>query len=92
MTAAQARSSSGCRRPRPPTPSDTAGLGGLGEGECSGASRVGGHRRPGIRIAGELDYQAEEPLALALAEAVRLESDLMVNMAALALWTPRAPS
>jgi hypothetical protein len=27
---------------------------------------------PGIRIAGELDYQAEEPLALALAEAVRL--------------------
>jgi hypothetical protein len=38
---------------------------------------------PGIRIAGELDYQAEEPLALALAEAVRLEGDLMVNMAAL---------
>ena len=38
---------------------------------------------PGIRIAGELDYQAEEPLALVLAEAVRLEGDLMVNMAAL---------
>ena len=39
---------------------------------------------PGIRIAGELDYRAEESLALALAEAVRLEGDLMVNMAALA--------
>ena len=39
---------------------------------------------PGIRIAGELDYHAEEPLALALAEAVRLEGDITVNMAALA--------
>ena len=38
---------------------------------------------PGIRIAGEIDYQAEEPLALALAEAVRLEGDITVNMAAL---------
>ena len=47
---------------------------------------------PGIRIAGELDYQAEEPLALALADAVRLESDLMVNMAALGLSTPGARS
>jgi anti-anti-sigma regulatory factor len=39
---------------------------------------------PGIRIAGEIDYQAEEPLALALAEAVRLDDDITVNMAALA--------
>ena len=39
---------------------------------------------PGIRIAGEIDYQAEEPLALALAEAVRLDGDITVNMAALA--------
>jgi MEDS: MEthanogen/methylotroph, DcmR Sensory domain len=45
---------------------------------------------PGIRIAGELDYQAEEPLALALAEAVRLEGDLMVNMAALAFIDARS--
>jgi hypothetical protein len=37
---------------------------------------------PGIRIAGEIGYQAEEPLALA--EAVRLEGDVVVNMAALA--------
>jgi len=37
----------------------------------------------GIRIAGEIDYQAEGPLALALAEAVRLEGDVTVNMAAL---------
>jgi anti-anti-sigma regulatory factor len=39
---------------------------------------------PGIRIAGELDYQAEKPLALALAEAIRLEAGLEVNLAALA--------
>ena len=39
---------------------------------------------PGIRIAGEIDYQAEEPLALALAEAVRLGGDVTVNMSALA--------
>src|SRR5689334_6362829 len=38
---------------------------------------------PGIRIAGELDYQAAEPLALALAEAVRLGGDITVNMTAL---------
>lgn len=38
---------------------------------------------PGIRIAGEIDYQAEEPLALALAEAVRLDGDVTVNMEAL---------
>jgi MEDS: MEthanogen/methylotroph, DcmR Sensory domain len=38
---------------------------------------------PGIRIAGEIDYQAEEPLALALAEAVRLDGDVVINMSAL---------
>ena len=38
---------------------------------------------PGIRIAGETDYQAEEPLALALAEAVRLDGDIVINLAAL---------
>jgi len=38
---------------------------------------------PGIRIAGEIDYQAEEPLTLALAEAVRLDGDITVNMGAL---------
>lgn len=36
---------------------------------------------PGVRIAGELDFQAAEPLALALAEAVRLEGETTVNMA-----------
>ena len=39
---------------------------------------------PGIRIAGEIDYKSEEPLALALAEAVRLDGDMTVNMGALA--------
>ncbi len=39
---------------------------------------------PGIRIAGEIDYHAKEALALALAEAVRLEGDVTVNMDALA--------
>jgi anti-anti-sigma regulatory factor len=39
---------------------------------------------PGIRIAGEIDYQAAEPLALALAEAVRLEGDIVINLAGLA--------
>ena len=38
---------------------------------------------PGIRIAGELDYQAAEPLALALAETVRLGGDITVNMTAM---------
>jgi anti-anti-sigma regulatory factor len=37
---------------------------------------------PGIRIAGEIDYKAEEPLALA--DAVRLDGDITVNMAPLA--------
>jgi hypothetical protein len=36
---------------------------------------------PGIRLAGEIDYRAEEPLALALAEAIRLDGDVTVNMA-----------
>ena len=39
---------------------------------------------PGIRLAGEIDYQAEEALALALAEAIRLDGDITINMAALA--------
>jgi MEDS: MEthanogen/methylotroph, DcmR Sensory domain len=39
---------------------------------------------PGIRLAGEVDYQAEEPLGLALAEAIRLDGDLTINMASLA--------
>ena len=39
---------------------------------------------PGIRLAGEIDYQAEEPLALALAEAIRLDGDLTINLAHLA--------
>jgi hypothetical protein len=38
---------------------------------------------PGVRIAGEIDYRAEKPLALALAEAVRLEAGVQFNMAAL---------
>jgi anti-anti-sigma regulatory factor len=39
---------------------------------------------PGIRLAGELDYQAEASLALALTEAIRLDGDVTVNMDALA--------
>jgi anti-anti-sigma regulatory factor len=39
---------------------------------------------PGIRVAGEIDYLAEEPLALALSEAVRLDGDVTVNLARLA--------
>jgi len=38
---------------------------------------------PGVRIAGELDFESAEPLALALAEAVRLGGDITVNMSAL---------
>jgi anti-anti-sigma regulatory factor len=44
---------------------------------------------PGIRVAGEIDYQAEEPLALALAEAIRLEGSVEINMAALAFADAR---
>lgn len=36
---------------------------------------------PGIRLAGEIDYHAEEPLSLALAEALRLDGTITVNMA-----------
>jgi anti-anti-sigma regulatory factor len=39
---------------------------------------------PGIRLAGEIDFNSSEPLALALTEAIRLEGDVTVNMAALA--------
>ena len=39
---------------------------------------------PGIRLAGELDYRREEPLALALSEAIRIGGDITVNMAGLA--------
>ncbi len=38
----------------------------------------------GIRIAGEIDYQAAGQLALALAETVRLDGDITINLAALA--------
>jgi anti-anti-sigma regulatory factor len=38
---------------------------------------------PGIRLAGEIDYQAQEPLALALAEAIRIDGDITVNMTGL---------
>lgn len=36
---------------------------------------------PGIRLAGQIDYQAEEPLALGLAEAIRLDGDITINVA-----------
>jgi anti-anti-sigma regulatory factor len=39
---------------------------------------------PGIRLAGEIDHRHAEPLALALAEAIRLEGDITVNMVRLA--------
>ena len=39
---------------------------------------------PGIRIAGEIDYQSADPLALALSEAVRLDGDIVINLAGLA--------
>jgi anti-anti-sigma regulatory factor len=38
----------------------------------------------GIRIAGEIDYQAADHLALALAEIVRIDGDITINMADLA--------
>ena len=38
---------------------------------------------PGIRLAGEIDYQNAEQLALALTEAIRLEGDITVSMTAL---------
>jgi anti-anti-sigma factor len=39
---------------------------------------------PGIRLAGEIDFQHAEPLALALTEAIRFDGDITVNMTALA--------
>jgi anti-anti-sigma regulatory factor len=39
---------------------------------------------PGIRLAGQLDRKNAEPLAVALAEAIRLDGDVTVNMAGLA--------
>jgi anti-anti-sigma regulatory factor len=44
---------------------------------------------PGIRIAGELDFQATEPLGLALAEAIRLGGDIVINMSALTFTDAR---
>jgi anti-anti-sigma regulatory factor len=41
------------------------------------------HRPPGVRIAGELDYTRLEPLQVALAEALRLDTDIHINMAKL---------
>ncbi|WP_326557531.1 MEDS domain-containing protein [Micromonospora sp. NBC_01796] len=38
------------------------------------------HRPPGIRIAGELDYSRLDPLRQALAEALRLDDDIHVNL------------
>lgn len=38
---------------------------------------------PGIRLVGEIDYRAAEPLAIALAEALRIDTDITVNMAEL---------
>jgi anti-anti-sigma regulatory factor len=38
---------------------------------------------PGIRLAGEIDQSAGEPLALALADAIRVDGDITVNMAGL---------
>jgi anti-anti-sigma regulatory factor len=40
---------------------------------------------PGIRLAGEIDHKNAGPLALPLAEALRLAGDITVNMSALAL-------
>lgn len=38
---------------------------------------------PGIRLAGQIDLMAEQALALALTEAIRLDGDITVNMAEL---------
>ena len=34
----------------------------------------------GVRLAGEIDYRAEEPLTVALGEALRIDSDITINM------------
>jgi anti-anti-sigma regulatory factor len=44
---------------------------------------------PGIRLAGQLDRTRAEPLALALAEAIRLDGPITVNMAGLAFIDAR---
>src|SRR5205823_4205929 len=46
---------------------------------------------PGIRLAGEIDHRHEEPLALALAEAIRLEGDITVHMAGLVFSDASCP-
>jgi anti-anti-sigma regulatory factor len=38
---------------------------------------------PGIRLAGEIDQSAEDALAMAMAEAIRVDGDITVNMAEL---------
>jgi anti-anti-sigma regulatory factor len=44
---------------------------------------------PGIRIAGELDFQAGEPLGLALSEAIRMGGDIMISMSTMAFVDAR---
>jgi anti-anti-sigma regulatory factor len=41
------------------------------------------HRPPGIRVAGELDYTRLAPLQQALAESLRLDTDIHVNLSRL---------
>jgi anti-anti-sigma regulatory factor len=41
------------------------------------------HRPPGIRLAGEIDYTHLQPLQQALAEALRLDDDIHVNLSKL---------
>jgi anti-anti-sigma regulatory factor len=41
------------------------------------------HRPPGIRVAGELDFTRLEPMQQALAEALRLDADVHVNLSRL---------
>lgn len=38
---------------------------------------------PGVRLAGEIDHLAAEPLAMALQEALRIDGDITINMAQL---------
>jgi len=38
---------------------------------------------PGVRLAGEIDHRAADPLSTALQEAIRLEGDITINMAEL---------
>jgi anti-anti-sigma factor len=41
------------------------------------------HIPPGVRVAGELDFRALDPLNRALGEAVRLDSHILLNLAQL---------